>query len=217
MSRVRVQSFGISLDGFGAGPAQDLEHPLGVGGERLMGWAFPTRTMQRMVFGKDGGTTGIDDRFAARGFENVGAWILGRNMFAHSRGAWTDDGWKGWWGEEPPYHVPTFILTHHARSPIEMKGGTTFHFVTGGIREALDRAREAARGKDVRIGGGASTVRQYVQAGLVDEMHLVISPVLLGSGENLLVGIDLPKLGFRPTEHATSEKAMHIVLTRAAT
>ena len=216
MSRVRVQSFGISLDGFGAGPAQDLEHPLGVGGERIMAWAFPTRTLQRMVFGKADGTTGIDDRFAARGFENVGAWILGRNMFAHSRGAWPDDGWKGWWGEEPPYHVPTFILTHHARSPIEMKGGTTFHFVTGGIREALDRAREAARGEDVRIGGGASTVRQYLQAGLVDEMHLVISPVVLGRGENLLAGIDLPALGFRPTEQATSEKALHVVLTRGA-
>jgi dihydrofolate reductase len=215
MSRLRVQSFGISLDGFGAGPAQDLEHPLGVGGERIMGWAFPTRTMQRMVFGKADGTTGIDDRFAARGFENVGAWILGRNMFAPSRGAWTDDGWKGWWGEEPPYHVPTFILTHHARSPIEMKGGTSFHFVTGGIREALDRAREAARGKDVRIGGGVSTVRQYLRAGLIDEMHLVISPVLLGNGESLLAGIDLLALGFRPTEQAPSEKALHVVLTRS--
>ena len=214
MSRVRVQSFGISLDGFGAGPAQDLEHPLGVGGERIMGWAFPTRTLQRMVFGKADGTTGIDDRFAARGFEDVGAWILGRNMFAPSRGAWPDDGWKGWWGEEPPYHVPTFILTHHARSPIEMKGGTTFHFVTGGIREALQRAREAARGKDVRIGGGVSTVRQYLQAGLIDEIHLVVSPVALGHGENLLAGIDLPALGFRPTEQVASEKALHVVLTR---
>jgi dihydrofolate reductase len=137
-------------------------------------------------------------------------------MFAPSRGAWPDDGWKGWWGEEPPYHVPTFVLTHHARGPIEMKGGTTFHFVTGGIREALDRAREAARGKDVRIGGGASTVRQYLRAGLVDELHLVVSPVLLGSGEHLLAGIDLPALGFRPTEQATSEKALHVVLTRTS-
>ena len=216
MSRVRVQSFGISLDGFGAGPAQDLEHPLGVGGEGLMNWAFPTRTLQRMVFGQADGTTGIDDRFAARGFENVGAWILGRNMFSPSRGAWPDDGWKGWWGEEPPYHVPTFILTHHARSPIEMKGGTTFHFVTGGIREALDRAREAASGKDVRIGGGASTIRQYLQAGLVDEMHLVVSPVVLGGGENLLGGIDLLRLGFKPTEQVASEKALHVVLTRSS-
>ena len=214
MSRVRVQSFGISLDGFGAGPAQDLEHPLGVGGEGLMNWAFPTRTLQRMVFGQADGTTGIDDRFAARGFENVGAWILGRNMFSPSRGAWPDDGWKGWWGDEPPYHVPTFILTHHARSPIEMKGGTIFHFVIGGIREALDRAREAASGKDVRIGGGASTIRQYLKSGLVDEMHLVVSPVLLGTGENLLAGIDLLRLGFEPTEQVASEKALHVVLTR---
>ena len=173
MSRVRVQSFGLSLDGFGAGPDQDLQHPLGVGGEALMGWAFPTRTFQRM-FGQGDGTTGVDDNFAARGFENVGAWILGRNMFGPIRGAWPDDTWKGWWGEEPPYHVPVFVLTHHARTPVEMKGGTTFHFVTGGIREALDRAREAARGKDVRVGGGVSTVREYLRAGLIDEMHLVV-------------------------------------------
>jgi len=213
MSRVRVQCFGVSLDGFGAGPAQDLQNPLGVGGEGIMGWVFPTRTFQRM-FGRGEGTTGIDDRFAARGFEDVGAWILGRNMFAPSRGAWPDDGWKGWWGEEPPYHVPVFVLTHHERGPIEMKGGTTFHFVTGGIREALQRAREAARGKDVRIGGGVSTVRQYLQAGLIDEIHLVVSPVALGHGENLLAGIDLPALGFRPTEQVASEKALHVVLTR---
>jgi len=216
MSRVRVQSFGISLDGFGAGPAQDLEHPLGIGGQGIMGWALPTRTMQRMVFGKDGGTTGVDDGFAARGFENIGAWILGRNMFAPSRGAWPDDGWKGWWGEEPPYHVPTFILTHHARSAIEMKGGTTFHFVTGGIQEALERAREAARGRDVRIGGGVSTVRQYLRARLIDEMHLAVSPVLLGSGENLLAGIDLLALGFRVREQVASENALHVVLSRSS-
>ncbi len=216
MSRVRVQNFGISLDGFGAGPAQDLEHPLGIGGQGIMGWALPTRTMQRMVFGKDGGTTGVDDGFAARGFENIGAWILGRNMFAPSRGAWPDDGWKGWWGEEPPYHVPTFILTHHARSAIEMKGGTTFHFVTGGIQEALERAREAARGRDVRIGGGVSTVRQYLRARLIDEMHLAVSPVLLGSGENLLAGIDLLALGFRVREQVASENALHVVLSRSS-
>ena len=215
MSRVRVQSFGISLDGFGAGPAQDLEHPLGVGGEGLMGWAFPTRTLRRKVFGQDGGTTGVDDQFAARGFENLGAWILGRNMFGPIRGAWPDESWRGWWGEEPPYHVPVFVLTHHARRPLEMKGGTTFHFVTGGIREALNRAREAASGKDVRIGGGASTIRQYLQAGLVDEIHLVVSPVLLGSGENLLGGIDLLRLGFRATEQVASEKALHVVLSRS--
>jgi len=214
MSRLRVQSFGISLDGFGAGPTQSLEHPLGVGGEGMMSWVFPTRTFQRM-FGTGEGTTGVDDRYAARGFENVGAWILGRNMFAPSRGPWPDDGWKGWWGEEPPYHVPVFVLTHHARAPIEMKGGTTFHFVTGGIREALDRARQAARGKDVRVGGGVATVRQYLRAGLVDEMHLALSPVLLGNGEHLLAGIDLLALGFRPTEQTPSEKALHVVLTRS--
>lgn len=214
MSRVRVQCFGISLDGFGAGPAQDLQHPLGVGGESIFGWFFPTRTFQRM-HGNGDGITGLDDDFAVRGFENVGAWILGRNMFGPVRGAWPDDDWKGWWGEEPPYHVPAFVLTHHARRPLEMKGGTTFHFVTGGIQEALDRAREAARGKDVRVGGGVSTIRQYLRAGLVDEMHLVISPVLLGRGENLLAGIDLTALGFKPTEHAASEKALHVVLTRS--
>ena len=213
MSRVRVQSFGLSLDGFGAGPDQDLQHPLGVGGEALMGWAFPTRTFQRM-FGQGDGTTGVDDNFAARGFENVGAWILGRNMFGPIRGAWPDDAWKGWWGEEPPYHTPAFVLTHHARTPVEMKGGTTFHFVTGGIREALDRARAAARGKDVRVGGGVSTVREYLRAGLVDEMHLVVSSVLLGSGENLLAGIDLTALGLRVREHAASETALHVVLSR---
>jgi len=213
MSRVRVQSFSLSLDGFGAGPDQDLQHPLGVGGEALMGWVFPTRTFQRM-FGQGEGTTGVDDNFAARGFENVGAWILGRNMFGPIRGAWPDDAWKGWWGEEPPYHTPAFVLTHHARTPVEMKGGTTFHFVTGGIREALDRARAAARGKDVRVGGGVSTVREYLRAGLVDEMHLVVSSVLLGSGENLLAGIDLTALGLRVREHAASETALHVVLSR---
>src|SRR5690242_4666406 len=170
-----------------------------------------------MLFGQDGGTTGVDDRFAVRGFENVGAWILGRNMFGPIRGAWPDETWKGWWGEEPSYHAPVFVLTHHARASIPMKGGTTFHFITGGIREALDRAREAAGGKDVRVGGGASTIRQYLRAGLVDEMHLVVSPVLLGRGESLLDGIDLPALGFRPTEHVASENAFHVVLTRAST
>jgi dihydrofolate reductase len=213
MSRVRVASFGISLDGFGAGPGQDLQHPLGVGGEALHGWVFPTRTFQRM-HGQGEGTTGVDDDLAARGFENVGAWILGRNMFGPIRGPWPDDAWKGWWGDEPPYHVPVFVLTHHARPALPMKGGTTFHFVTGGIREALQRAREAAAGQDVRIGGGVSTIRQYLRAGVVDEMHLVVSPVVLGKGEHLLSGIDLLELGLRPTEGVASEKAMHVVLTR---
>ena len=215
MSRLRVQSFGISLDGFGAGPTQSLEHPLGVGGEGMMSWVFPTRTFQHM-FGTGEGTTGVDDRYAARGFENVGAWILGRNMFAPSRGPWPDDGWKGWWGEEPPYHVPVFVLTHHARAPIEMKGGTTFHFVTGGIHEALDRAREAARGKDVRIGGGVSTVRQYLQAGLLDEIHLAVRPLLLGRGENLFEGIDLRFLGYECFKQVPGERAMHVLLRKRA-
>jgi dihydrofolate reductase len=213
MSRLRVQSFSISLDGFGAGPGQDLQHPLGVGGESLHGWVFPTRTFQRM-HGEGGGITGVDDDFAARGFENLGAWILGRNMFGPIRGSWPDEAWKGWWGDEPPYHVPVFVLTHHPRPSLEMKGGTTFHFLTGGIQEALDRAREAAGGKDVRLGGGVTTIRQYLRAGLVDEMHLVVSPVLLGSGENLLAGLDLAALGFRTREHATTEKALHVVLAR---
>ncbi len=211
-TRVRVEAFTISLDGYGAGPNQDLANPLGVGGTDLHQWLFPTRTLQRALFGKDGGTTGIDDDFAARSFRNVGAWILGRNMFAPSRGPWTDPDWKGWWGDNPPYHVPTFILTHHARDPIRMEGGTTFHFVTGGIREALDRAREAAGGMDVRIGGGASTIRQYLGAGLIDELHLALAPVLLGRGEQLFEGIDLRALGYECVQFVASEKATHVVL-----
>ena len=213
MSRLRVASFSLSLDGFGAGPAQSLEHPLGVGGEALHEWVFPTRTFRRMLEGKDG-TTGVDDRFAARGFEGLRAWILGRNMFGPIRGPWPDESWKGWWGEEPPYHVPVFVLTNHARRDLPMKGGTTFHFVTGGIQEALARAREAAGTRDVRLGGGVSSIRQYLQAGLVDSMHLAFSPVFLGTGENLLAGLDLPRLGFRLTEHVPGEKTTHVVLTR---
>jgi dihydrofolate reductase len=213
MSALRVHAFGLSLDGFGAGTAQGLEHPLGVGGEALHAWFFPTRTFRRMFVGKDG-TTGVDDGFAARGFEGIGAWILGRNMFGPIRGAWPDESWKGWWGEEPPYHAPVFVLTHHPRRDLPMKGGTTFHFVTGGIQEALARAREAAGPRDVRLGGGVSTIRQYLEAGLVDSMHLAFSPVFLGKGENLLAGLDLPRLGFRVTEHVPAEKATHVVLTR---
>jgi dihydrofolate reductase len=214
MTKVRIESYSISLDGYGAGPAQSLEHPLGVGGQQLHGWALPTRTMQRMVFGKEGGETGLDEDYAARGFANVGAWILGRNMFAPSRGPWTDDGWKGWWGPNPPYHVPVFVLTHHARAPLEMEGGTTFHFVTDGIHRALERAREAAGGKDVRLGGGAATLRQYLSAGLVDSAHLAISPVLLGRGEPLLAGLDLPQLGYVVVETARTERATHVVIAR---
>src|SRR5690349_8614545 len=180
MARVRVASFTISLDGYGAGPMQSMDNPLGVGGTELHRWFLPTRTFQQMVLGAQGGTTGIDDEFAASGFENIGAWILGRNMFSPIRGPWPDESWKGWWGDNPPYHVPVFILTHHARAPIQMAGGTTFHFVTGGIREALDRAREAAAGMDVRIGGGPHTIQQYLRQGLIDELHIAIAPVLLG-------------------------------------
>ncbi len=216
MTRVRVESYTISLDGYGAGPDQDLKNPLGVGGTELHQWLFPTRTLQRMLFGADGGTTGIDDDFAARGFQNVGAWILGRNMFSPSRGPWADLDWKGWRGDNPPYHVPAFILTHHARPSIEMEGGTTFHFVTGGIHEALDRARAAANGKDVRIGGGAATIQQYLRAGLIDEMHFAISPVLLGRGERLFEGVDARALGYECVQSVASEKATHVVLRRTA-
>jgi dihydrofolate reductase len=214
MTRVRVESFTISLDGYGAGPHQDLTNPLGIGGTDLHQWLFPTRTLQRSLFGQDSGTTGIDDEFAARGFQNVGAWILGRNMFGPIRGPWPDMNWKGWWGDNPPYHVPAFILTHHARAPIEMEGNTTFYFVTGGIHEALERAREAAAGKDVRIGGGASTIRQYLREALIDELHIAIAPVLLGSGERLFEDVNLRTLGYECVEHTASEKATHIVLRR---
>ena len=214
MSRLRVESFTVSLDGFGAGPRQSLDTPLGVGGERLHAWAIPTPTFQRHLFGVEGGEPGPDEDFAQRGFANVGAWIMGRNMFGPVRGPWPDESWRGWWGEDPPYHVPVFVLTHHARVPLEMKGGTVFHFVTGGPEEALRRAREAAGGRDVRIGGGASTIRQYLRAGLVDEMHVAFSPVLLGGGESLLEGIDLPALGFRVAEHLSTPLATHVVFTR---
>lgn len=214
MTRVRVQAFTISLDGYAAGPDQDIDHPLGVGGTELHQWLLPTRTLQRALFGKDGGTAGVDDKFAARGFRNVGAWILGRNMFGLIRGAWPDAGWKGWWGNNPPYHVPVFILTHHARSSIAMEDGTSFHFITGGIREALDRAREAAAGMDVRIGGGPSTIWQYLREGLINELHLAIAPVLLGRGESLFQGLDLRTLGYECVEFVASQKAMHAVLRR---
>jgi dihydrofolate reductase len=210
---VRVASFTISLDGYGAGPDQDLEHPLGVGGHDLHRWFIPTRTFQR-THGSGDGTTGIDNDFAERGFRDLGAWILGRNMFGPVRGPWPDLAWKGWWGPNPPYHVPVFVLTHHARPPLEMEGGTTFHFVTAGIHEALDRAREAAAGRDVRIGGGPDTIRQYLRAGLIDELHLAISPVLLGRGEPLFAGVDLRALGYEVAEFAASGQAAHVVLRR---
>jgi dihydrofolate reductase len=214
MSRLRVASYSISLDGFGAGPHQSLEHPLGVGGMGLHTWVLGTRTFQRMHGDGSEGATGVDDDFAARGFQDIGAWILSRNMFAPSRGPWTDDGWRGWWGDTPPYHCPVFVLTHHARAPLEMDGGTTFHFVTGGIHEALDRARAAAGGRDVRLGGGAATIRQYLRERLVDELHLAVSPVLLGAGEPLFAGLDLPALGYTCVEHAATAHATHVVLRR---
>jgi dihydrofolate reductase len=214
MSKLRVASFAVSLDGYGAGPEQSEQSPLGKNGEELHQWVFPTRTFQTMHGTPGQGTTGIDDDFARRGFENVGAWILGRNMFGPVRGPWPDHQWRGWWGENPPYHVPAFVLTHHARPPLEMEGGTTFHFVTGGIEEALRRAREAAGASDIRLGGGVDTIRQYLRAGLVDELHLAVAPVLLGAGENLFEGLDLRAMGYRVKEHVPSAAATHVVLRR---
>lgn len=214
MTKLRVESYTISLDGFGAGPDQTLDNPMGVGGSGLHGWAFATRTFQTQLFGSDKGETGVDDDFAQRGFRNVGAWIMGRNMFGPVRGAWPDESWRGWWGENPVYHTQVFVLTHHPRAPLVMEGGTTFHFITGGIHEALTRARAAANGKDVRIGGGASTIRQYLQARLIDELHIAISPVVLGTGERLFDGINLVELGYTCTQHVATPRATHIVLTR---
>ena len=213
MSKLRVESFTISVDGFGAGPDQSLDNPLGVNGKELHTWAFETKTFRQM-FGQPGGSTDTDNEFAERGFKGIGAWILGRNMFAPSRGPWPNDDWKGWWGENPPYHTDVFVLTHHSREPIPMAGGTTFHFVTGGIEEALRRAVAASGGLDVRLGGGVATIRAYLLAGFIDRIHLAISPVMLGKGENLFAGIDLRSLGYRCIEHAATKNATHIVLGR---
>lgn len=215
MSRLRVAAFAVSLDGYGAGPAQDLDNPLGRGGTRLHEWFYPTRTFRRM-FGEEEGTTGIDDDFAAQSMENIGAWILGRNMFGPVRGPWPDESWRGWWGENPPYRVPAFVLTHHPRPPLEMQGGTMFHFVPDGIEAALARARAAAGDRDVRVGGGPATIRQYLSARLVDELHLVVAPVLLGAGEPLFAGFDLPALGYEVVRQVPSEAALHVVLARSA-
>ncbi len=215
MSKLRVASFSVSMDGFSAGPDQSLNDPLGVRGLELHQWFFPTRTFCAM-HGKSGGEEGADNDFAARGFHNVGAWILGRNMFGPIRGPWPNEDWKGWWGSTPPYHVPVFVLTHHARPSLTMEGGTTFHFVTGGIHAALDLAREAAGGKDIRVGGGVSTIRQYLSVGLIDELHLACVPVLLGAGEPLFAALDLPALGYRLTSHTTTANAMHITLAKHA-
>ncbi|NBW50744.1 MAG: dihydrofolate reductase [Betaproteobacteria bacterium] len=214
MSKLRVESFTISLDGFGAGPDQDFNNPLGIGGTALHGWAIPTKTFQKNLFGNDSGETGVDEDFAARGFQNVGAWILGRNMFGPVRGPWPDESWRGWWGDNPVYHVPVFVLTHHERPPLVMEGGTTFHFVTEGPEVALERARAAAGSKDVRVGGGVNIIQQYLRLGLIDEMHVAISPVLLGAGERLFEGVDLPALGYACTQHVASARATHMVLSK---
>ena len=215
MSKVRVAGFGVSLDGFGAGPDQSLTDPLGKRGQELFQWFFHTRTFCSMI-GKEGAGTvdDLDDQFAQRAMDNFGAFILGRNMFGPVRGPWPDESWKGWWGDNPPYHAPTFILTHHEREPIVMEGGTTFYFVTGGIEEALDRAKEAAGTRDVKIGGGVSTVRQYLQARLIDSLHLVSAPVVLGQGEALFQGLDLSALGYSVTSHQASEKGTHITIQK---
>ncbi|MBB4477867.1 dihydrofolate reductase family protein [Rhizobium etli] len=213
MAKVRVAGFSVSVDGFGAGPEQSLNDPLGKRGPDMFQWFFHTRTFRTMT-GKDDGSEGIDQDYAARAIAGFGAFILGRNMFGPIRGEWPDDAWKGWWGPNPPYHAPTYILTHYPREPIVMEGGTTFHFITGGIEEALDKATAAAGDKDVKIGGGVSTVRQYLQAGLIDELHFAVAPVVLGKGEAMFSGIDLPDLGFRVTEHVASEHATHIVLAK---
>lgn len=214
MGKVRVNGFCVSLDGFGAGPDQSLDHPLGVGANSLHEWVYGTRTFQQMI-GNQGGSTGIDDEYLARGMADLGAWILGRNMFGPIRGRWPDENWQGWWGPNPPYHTPVFVLTNHARAPLSMEGGTTFHFVTDGMHAALERALAAANGKDVRIGGGASTIRQYLQARLIDEMHLAVVPTLLGRGEPLLTGLDLVKLGYSVTRSVTSEAVLHVTISKS--
>jgi dihydrofolate reductase len=215
VSHLRVQSFGISLDGFGAGPRQDLENPLGVRGPEIMEWFFPTRVFQQM-YGDKEGETGVDNTMAERAFEGIGAWILGRNMFGPVRGPWPDEEWKGWWGDEPPYHVPVFVLTHHARPPLRMKGGTIFHFVTEGIHSALEQAKAAANGADVRLGGGVSIIRQFLKAKLVDSMHLAVRPILLGEGEELWHGLDMRALGYEVTDLVPGERAMHLFIKRRA-
>lgn len=214
MPKLCVRSFGLTLDGFGAGPNQSLDNPLGERGTEMMGWVFPTRFFQRTHGGGSDGETGIDNEMAELGFANIGAWILGRNMFGPVRGPWPDDLWKGWWGDEPPYHTPVFVLTHHPRAPIEMAGGTTFHFVTDGIHSALEQAQEAAGDRDVRLGGGVATVRQYLRAGLVEDLHLALRPMLMGSGENLLHGFDLHALGYEVTKSVAGERATHMFLKK---
>jgi len=214
MSKLTVRSFSISLDGYGAGPNQSLADPLGENGKSLHEWVLPTRTLRKILLGQDGGTTGTDDDFARLGFENIGAWILGRNMFGPVRGPWPDASWKGWWGDNPPYHVPVFVLTHHPRPSLAMEGGTVFHFVTDGIESALRQAKQAAQGRNVRLGGGVATIQEYLKARLVDEMHIAVAPVLLGKGENLFAGIDLRALGYALTERVSTPAATHLIIAR---
>lgn len=214
MAKLRVQSFGVSLDGFSAGPNQSLANPLGERGTEIMDWFFPTRVFRDM-HGEKGGETGVDNDMAERGFKNIGAWILGRNMFGPVRGPWPDESWRGWWGEEPPYHVPAFVLTHHPRKPLEMAGGTTFYFVTDGIRSAYDQAMEAAKGKDVRLGGGVSTIRQFMQARLIDELCLAVRPVIMGTGESLWNGLDARALGYDFEKQVAGERATHVFLRKS--
>lgn len=213
MSKLTVRAFTISLDGYGAGPDQSMNEPLGVGGEDLHEWMVTTRSFKTMQ-GGEGGTTGTDEDFTVRSFENIGTWIMGRNMFGPVRGDWPDESWKGWWGDNPPYHVPVFVLTNFERKPVEMEGGTTFHFVTDGIESALEQAKKAAKGKDVRVGGGVSTIRQYLAARLIDDMHIAMSPILLGRGENLFAGLDLPALGYRVASRVATDRATHLTIER---
>jgi dihydrofolate reductase len=213
MGKLRVESFSISLDGFGAGPGQSIDSPLGRDGNRLHQWLVPTAIFQQML-GVEGGTTGIDNDFASRGFRNIGSWIMGRNMFGPIRGPWPDRNWRGWWGDNPPYHTPVFILSNYTQEPMEMEGGTTFHFVADGIHAALARAKEAANGSDVRVGGGVDTIRQYLREGLIDELHIAMVPILLGSGESLFADLDMQSLGYQCVEHAMTDQAMHVVLRK---
>jgi dihydrofolate reductase len=215
MSKVRVNTYCLSLDGYGAAPGQSLENPFGIGGMAVTTWMTDTKFFHDMI-GTPGGTTGVDHGVCEAGMQGLGAWILGRNMFAHSRGPWTEDGWKGWWGPNPPYHTPVFVLTHHPRPSLEMEGGTVFHFVTGGIHEALDKAREAAGNKDIRVGGGAATVRQYLEASLLDEVHFAVSPVLLGAGESPVNGLNLRALGYDVAEKKMGENALHVYIRKTA-
>lgn len=215
MSKLYVRGFSLSLDGYGAGPDQSIDNPLGVKGIELHRWALATQDFHKMQ-GRDGGETGIDNDFVKRGFENMGAWILGRNMFGPVRGPWPDESWRGWWGDNPPYHVPVYVLTHHARAPLVMEGGTTFHFVTDGIESALRQAKDAAKGKDVRLGGGAATIREYLSARLIDEMHLAMAPVFLGKGESLFAGLDLPALGYACTHRVSTPATTHLIVTKQA-